>query len=83
MNSSKVAYIRITFEDLKKILDLPKDFEVINVESGAFIHEHRAIHVILQNDKLAEIPDGVKVPAMTWKFVEQCKNSQENTSSTP
>lgn len=83
MDSNNFVYGRLTFKYLEEILDLPKNVKIINVHSGAFIHEHNAVHIILSHPSFSEVPDKQPVPRMSWPEIDACRNFQETTSSTP
>ena len=38
MNQDKVGYLRLTYKDLKSILDLPEGVEIVGIGSGALVH---------------------------------------------
>lgn len=81
MSSNRVGYLRLTYNDLKSILDLPEEVEIVGVHSGAFVHEFRAIHITISSPQFRDFPDGARIPQVSWEYLEQCRNSQETTSS--
>ena len=81
MNQDKVGYLRLTYKDLKEILDLPEGVEIVGVGSGALVHEFNAIHITLSSPKFPNVPEGGPVPRVRWEQIESCRSSQETTSS--
>ena len=81
MSQDNFVYGRLTFNDLEQILELPENVKIINIYSGAFIHEHNAVHIILSHPSFKEVPDKQPVPRMSWPEIDSCRNSQETTSS--
>ena len=79
MDSNNVVYGRLTFKYLEGILDLPENMKIVNIHSGAFIHEHNAVHIILSHPSFKEVPDKQPVPRMSWPEIDSCRNSQETT----
>ncbi len=78
-NEDKVGFLRLTFKELKSILNLPEGMEIVNVETGAFIHEYKATHIIVSHPKLPyNIPDGYTIPKLTWQDIDACRNSPES-----
>jgi len=81
MSGHNLGYIRLSYNDLKHILDIPEDVQIIGVECGAFVHETSAVHITLEHKNFPEVLDGSKIPKLEWRDVESCRSSQETTSS--
>ncbi len=79
--SDTVGYIRMTYEELAKILNLPEDVKIVGIDSGAFVHEQSALHITLSHPTFP-LNVGGPVQALSQDTIEACRHSKESTLST-